>query len=117
MTNGDEWSPDEQSGTEAFEQGDEALDESSRVDPNFIEELEQDPTLDPALQGDERELEEIGAEFDDPEKLAVLEGGIDDPDGVSDPGSVTSGQGDEAEGWDLDTPLTKESEADDLSEE
>jgi hypothetical protein len=77
----DQWSPDEAPGTEAFEQGDEATDEESRIDPAFLEDLELDPSLDPTLQVDEEELEEIGAVFDDPEKMAVLDGGIDDPDG------------------------------------
>jgi len=47
--------------TEAFEQGDEALDEESRINPNFTEEVEQDPSLDPTLRVDDRELEEAGA--------------------------------------------------------
>jgi hypothetical protein len=77
----DQWSPDVAPGTEAFEQGDEATDEESRIDPAFLEDVELDPSLDPTLQVDEEELEEIGAVFDDPEKMAVLDGGIDDPDG------------------------------------
>jgi hypothetical protein len=75
MSQNDDVSPDEPLGTEAFEQGDEALDELSRLDPNFIEDLEQDPSLDPTLLVDERELEEAGAEFDDPEVMATLDGG------------------------------------------
>ena len=82
MSQDDSWSPDEGSGTEVFEQGDEAFDEQSRTDPDFIEELGQDPSLDPTLLVDERELEEAGAGFDDPEPLAALEGGVDDPDGA-----------------------------------
>lgn len=82
MSSNDEWSPDEPLGTEVFEQGDEALDEESRLDPDLIEELELDPSLDPALLVDERELEEVGAQLDDPEKMATLDGGIDDPDGI-----------------------------------
>jgi hypothetical protein len=82
MTSNDEWSPDEPSGTEAFEQGDEALDEESRLDPDLLEDLELDPSLDPTLLVDERELEEAGAQLDDPEKIATLDGGIDDPDGI-----------------------------------
>jgi hypothetical protein len=34
----------EPSNSEAFEQGDEALDETSRTDPDFIEQLEEDQT-------------------------------------------------------------------------
>ena len=33
MTQRDDWSPDEPLGTEAFEQGDEALDERARMTP------------------------------------------------------------------------------------
>jgi len=84
---------------EAFEQGDEAIDEESRIDPNFIEEVELDPSLDPTLQVDERELEEAGAVFDDPEKKVTLEGGIDDPDGLGEPLGRPGGDED---GWDLD---------------
>jgi len=101
MSQNDDVSPDEPLGTEAFEQGDEALDELSRLDPNFIEDVEQDPSLDPTLLVDERELEEAGAEFDDPEEMATLDGGIDDPDGVGPPRRRGARSEDE-EGWDLD---------------
>ncbi|MGO8825773.1 MAG: hypothetical protein ACLQU9_11120 [Acidimicrobiales bacterium] len=84
---------------DAFEQGDEAIDEESRIDPNFIEEFELDPSLDPTLQVDERELEEAGAVFDDPETKVTLEGGIDDPDGLGAPVGRT---GEDDAGWDLD---------------
>jgi hypothetical protein len=95
---------------EAFEQGDEALDEASRMDPNFIEEIELDPSLDPALQVDERELEEVGAEFDDPEALVILDGGIDDPDGLGEPAPRTLARRESKDGWDLDAPLAKSDE-------
>jgi len=71
MSQNDDYSPDTDLGSENFEQGDEALDEASRLDPNFIEELEQDPSLDPSLQLDERELEEAGVKLDDPETDAL----------------------------------------------
>lgn len=100
MSQNDEQSPDEPLGTEAFEQGDEALDEESRIDPDFLEAVEQDPSIDPTLLADDLELEEAGAKFDDPEVLATLDGGIDDPDGVGDP-RTGSRRADE-EGWDLD---------------
>ena len=45
----DEYSPDDPPGTEAFEQGDEALDEESRLSPGFVEDLEQDPSINPTL--------------------------------------------------------------------
>jgi hypothetical protein len=97
--------------TEAFEQGDEALDEESRIDPNFIEEVEQDPSLDPTLLVDDRELEEIGADFDDPESLATLDGGIDDPDGPGEPSRRTRLRREDTEGWDLDAPLATDDES------
>jgi hypothetical protein len=102
MSENDDWSPDEPLGTEAFEQGDEALDEESRIDPNSLEEVEDTPSLDPTLLVDERELEEAGAELDDPEALATLDGGIDDPDGAGERASGTRRPREDEEGWDLD---------------
>ena len=101
MSLNDEQSPDEPLGTETFEQGDEALDEESRLDPDFLEDVERDPSLDPTLLVDERELEEAGATFDDAEAMAILDGGIDDPDGVGLPREGRIRNGDD-EGWDLD---------------
>lgn len=98
--------------TEAFEQGDEALDEESRINPNFTEEVEQDPSLDPTLQVDDRELEEAGAEFDDPEDLVTLDGGIDDPDGLGEPSSRTRARHDDKAGWDLDALEATDKEPD-----
>ena len=69
--------------TETFEQGDDAVDEASRLDPDFQESLELDPSLDPHSQVDERELEEAGAVLDDPEELVLLDGMMDDPDGLT----------------------------------
>jgi hypothetical protein len=108
MSQNDEWSPDEPLGTEAFEQGDEALDDDSGTDVDLIEAVEIDPSLDPALQADEREREEAGPELDDPEKLGTLDGGIDDPDGIDGSAGPTRSTTDEAEGWDLDAPLARD---------
>lgn len=105
MSNGDEWSPDEALGTETFRQGDVAEDEGERTDPSFLEDLELDPALEPALVADERELEELGAQLDDPELLVTLEGGMDDPDGIGPPPAPRPRDGDE--GWDLDAPLAE----------
>ncbi len=112
MSENDDWSPDEPLGTEAFEQGDEALDEDSRIDPAFIEEVEQDPSLDRTLQVDEREIEEAGAEFDDPEDLVTLEGGMDDPDGLGGPTTRARSRREDSEGWDLDAPVARDDDAD-----
>jgi hypothetical protein len=104
MSDNDDWSPDVPSGSDPFEQGDEALDEKTALDPGFLEAVELDPTLDPRLQIDDRELSEAGVELDDPVLMATLNGGIDDPDGV-DPPEVAGGPDDE--GWDLDAPVTR----------
>jgi hypothetical protein len=101
MSQSDEYSPDEPLGTEAFEQGDEALDEETRLNPDFIEELELDPELNPSLKADDLELAEAGVKFDDPETLATLDRGIDDPDG-SGPLRGGASQRPDEEGWDLD---------------
>jgi hypothetical protein len=97
MSQNDDWSPDQPVGTETFEQGDEALDDRIQLDPDFLESVELDPSLDPALQVDDRELEEAGVALDDPQTLATLDGGIDDPD---DSGPVARGTTDD-DGWDL----------------
>jgi hypothetical protein len=113
MATDDDWSPDEPLGTEVFEQGDEATDESTRIDVGFDEELEQDPSLNPTLQVDERELEEAGAELDDPERMVTLEGGMDDPDGIGGPMTRSTRQLENDEGWRLDAPLAGETDLDD----
>ncbi len=95
--------PDEP--TEVYEQGDEAIDEASRLDPDFIDELELDPSLDPNFQSDEKELEEAGAELDDPEQMVLLDGMIDDPDGLGGPSSQQQARETDTEGWDLDAPI------------
>lgn len=112
MNPNDDWSPDEPLGTEAFEQGDEAMGEDSRIDSRFIEEVGGDPSLDPTLQVDERELEEAGAELDDPEELVSLAGGIDDPDGLGEPSSRARSRRADNEGWDLDAPVARNIEGD-----
>jgi hypothetical protein len=107
VSKNDDWSPDEPLGTETFEQGDEAFDDDSRIDPNLIEEVEQDPALNPTLLVDERELAEAGAELDDPEQLVTLDGGIDDPDGLGEPTRRTRSQREGDDGWDLGAPLVR----------
>ncbi len=116
MSPDDGTTPDQESGAEAFEQGDEAFGDASIADSGFLEAVEQDPSLDPALQVDEKELEEIGAQLDDPEAMVTLEGGIDDPDGLGGETARAAARRADTGGWDLDTPLTKDEEADDSSE-
>jgi hypothetical protein len=117
VSQNDAWSPDSPSGADPFEQGDEAFDDRSQLDPDFLEAVELDPSLDPNLQGDERELEEAGARLEDPEAKAVMMDGMDDPDGIGErPASDLAN--DEDEGWDLDAPLTRDdNETDTGSEE
>lgn len=66
---------------EAFESLDEALDE---VDGQrgFIGGPEGQRDLDSDLVVDQAELQEAGAELDDPEQMALLDGAMDDPDGT-----------------------------------
>ena len=104
MSDSTDWSPDEPQGTEVFEPGDEALDDRTALDPSFLEAVELDPSLDPTLQVDDRELEEAGVEFDDPDALVTLDGGIDDPDGIGAPTDRERSRASDDEGWDLDAP-------------
>ena len=101
MSNTDDWSPDESLGTETFESWDEDLDLEDEVTPDSVDDPEGERSLDRQLYVDDAEAEEIGAELDDPEHMAVLDGDMDDPDGVepSDGGRpAAAGE----EGWDLD---------------
>jgi hypothetical protein len=105
MSPNDDYSPDEDLGAETFEQGDEAQDERTRIDPEFTEDLEQDPSLNPTLQVDDRELDEAGVTLDDPERLATLDGGMDDPDGIGSGANGSRPPRESDEGWDLDAPV------------
>jgi hypothetical protein len=67
MSDSESWSTEDESDAEAFEQSDEALDEEARLDPDFEEQVQNDPSLEPSRQIDVVELKEAGAEFDDPE--------------------------------------------------
>ncbi len=104
MRDNDEWSPDEPMGSEAFEPGDEALDDGTSLDPELAEMVQVDPSLDPSLQVDERELEEVGADLDDPEVMVTLDGGGDDPDGFGEPAARTVARRGDGAGWGLDEP-------------
>lgn len=102
MPGTDEWAPEPPQGTEVFEQGDEALEEDTRLDAGMVDQVQEDPSLDPTCQVDEREAEEAGVALDDPEDLAVLVGGVDDPDGTGEPSSRTRARQEDDGGWDLD---------------
>jgi len=79
-----------------------AAEDISR-DTQFVEQLEQEPDIDPTLLVDRLELEEAGATFADPELLVTLEGGMDDPDGIDRP--TAPRRREDEEGWDLSAPL------------
>jgi hypothetical protein len=98
MAEDEEWSPDEPEGTEAYSSWDEALDAEDEVSPGGLDNPEGERSLDRQLTADETELEEAGAELDDPEQLSLLSGAMDDPDGAGSGGRMRSSD----EGWDLD---------------
>jgi hypothetical protein len=94
-----DWSPDEASETETYEPWDEALDEQDELAPDGTGNPEGERSLDRQLTVDDAELDELGARLDDPEQLALLDGGIDDPDGGG--AEARRGRQDDG-GWDLD---------------
>jgi hypothetical protein len=102
MSNSDDWSPDEELGTETFEQSDEALDEDDAFGSENADDPEGLAPRNRQLLVDDRELQEAGAELDDPEQLAVLDGGIDDPDGVGTDPERSGTRSLDDDGWDLD---------------
>jgi hypothetical protein len=104
VSNGGEWSPDEPLETETFEGWDEALDAEDEGEPEGLEPSEGERSLDRQLFLDEAEVDEAGVRLDDPERMAVLSGGIDDPDGVDAGPRAERRPGDE--GWDLDAEET-----------
>lgn len=89
--------PDE---NEAFESLDEALDEQDAL-RGFSGGPEGERDLDTDIVVDERALEEIGADLEDPDRVALLDGAMDDPDGSGPPARSLGGSG---ENWDV-TPL------------
>jgi len=91
--------------TTSFEGAADAVEERERLSAEFVGELEQDPSHNPFISLDELELEEIGAKFGDPEGMVMLDGGMDDPDGLDVPARRTHSGHPEEEGWDLAAPL------------
>ena len=104
MTNS-EWSPDERLGTETFEAWNEALDGVHEVEVDLLYRPGGERALDVQLVVDERELEEVGADLDDPEQFAVLDGVMDDPDGLGAPTASKLARVTDDEGWDLDVEV------------
>ncbi|HTW08325.1 MAG TPA: hypothetical protein VME46_12490 [Acidimicrobiales bacterium] len=89
--------PDE---NEAYESFDEALDDDD-LQRGYSGGPEGQRDLDTELVVDEAELDEAGARLDDPEQEALLDGDMDDPDGIGGPHEPRP-TGDE--GWDV-SPL------------
>jgi hypothetical protein len=99
MSGTGDWTPDESLDTETYDAWDEELDEQDVVTPNATGDPEGERSLDRQLLVDDAEVEEAGVQLEDPEELAVLDGGIDDPDGVGIPDRRERAEDD---GWDLD---------------
>jgi hypothetical protein len=99
MSGTGDWTPDESLDTETYDTWDEELDEQDVVTPDATGGPEGERSLDRQLLVDGAEAEEAGVQLDDPERLAVLDGAIDDPDGV---GSPERRERAADEDWDLD---------------
>lgn len=88
---------------EQYEQLDEALDEEDVTGEGPGPEGQRD--LDSELVVDTTVLEEAGANLDDPDRISVLRGAMDDPDGTGPPEDRDDAQA----GWDVDR-LTAETD-------
>jgi hypothetical protein len=91
--------PDE---NEAYENLDEALDDVD-LQGGYGGGPEGQRDLDSELIVDRAELEEAGANLDDPDRISVLDGGMDDPDGLP---PVRQDRGAADAGWDVDPVAT-----------
>jgi len=98
---------DESSDPEVVAQGHYGSSDEIRVDPDSIE----DVGLESLVRADERELEEVGAAFDDPQAMVTFSG-QDDPDGSGEPPTSARSRRDDLEGWDLDETILPYGEAD-----
>ncbi len=92
--------------TEVYEQYDEVAEGASTgpaEDPGAtgVSGAERDLTRFTELPVDEVANEEIGAGLDDPEQMAMIDGAMDDPDGI-DPDRVRRPADPADKGWDLD---------------
>jgi hypothetical protein len=84
---------------EAFANLDESLDDEDNLQPGEGPEGRRDLGTDVVV--DELELEEAGADLDDPEQMSLLDGGMDDPDGS---GAAPGESDDPDAGWDVAAP-------------
>lgn len=83
------------------------MSEPTHLDPGFVEATLDDPAIDPEIDLDHKELEEIGAVLDDPEAITTLAGGMDDPDGLDGPPDEARARTADAGGWTLDADLVE----------
>jgi hypothetical protein len=97
VSNGDSTPDQAPDDNEAFENLDEALDDEDAYGSAFRPGPEGERDIDDDLIVDQEELEEAGANFDDPERLALIDGGMDDPDGAG-----PAPKADPERGWDID---------------
>ena len=99
--------------TEMYEQGDDAIDEARGSIPDSSRSSSSIRRSTPTTRST-HELEEAGAELDDPEQIAALDGLIDDPDGGRRPvtgtpaGRPTPRGGTSTHRWSPATPTTTE---------
>jgi hypothetical protein len=68
---------------EAYESFDEALDDQDTPGHGPGPEGQRD--LDSEIVADQTALEQVGANLDDPDRISLLDGGMDDPDGSGPP--------------------------------
>ncbi|HMC39568.1 MAG TPA: hypothetical protein VKI19_07890 [Acidimicrobiales bacterium] len=88
-------SADPPEGTERFENLDEALDETDL--PGHGQGPEGGRDIDSDLVVDQEALREVGADLDDPDRMSILDGGMDDPDGSGPPPDPEPPESSEAE--------------------
>jgi hypothetical protein len=86
---------------EQYEPFDEALDDEDIRGEGRGPEGQRD--LDSEITVVETELEEAGANLADPDQIAMVEGGMDDPDGTAPPADDVDADA----GWDVD-PVSKD---------
>jgi hypothetical protein len=82
---------------ETFANLDESLDDEDAYGGAFRPGPEGERDLDEDVVVDQAELEEAGANLDDPERLSLIDGGMDDPDGAGPAPAI-----DPEQGWDVD---------------
>ena len=101
------WCLDDSSNPKVVVQDHYGSNDEIRVDPDSIE----DVGLEYPVHADERELEEVGADFDDPQTMVTFHG-EDDPDGLGGTPTSTRSPREDLEGWDLDEPILRYGETD-----